>query len=542
MKKASILRIIYLFLLLSAVLPYTTASSAEVEIKGRWLYVDGEKFFVKAIGYAAFRQHETPGVDSRVAHPELLKEDLRLIKEAGFNTIRLWAEAPREEVMAYNDEGLMVMYGFWFDQDRLEADEGYIDEVARQIKQSVERVKDCPNILMYLAIANEPKLTMVRDKGEDKLLALYKKLKEAVRQADPTKPVAMTYWSPLLFMEHDIWDVYCCNTYYHSPVTANFSLGYRAYNEYIAKKIARGKPYINTEFGIILGPKIYGGHDYLKYTYGGNTAQDQAGGYIELYEDLISAGATGVNVLYFLDQWWVVGNPEKQDAHPEEWLGIAALSPQKEGGHAVPREAYYALKGFNQALLIQPRDMQIIEDMLALEVYVTDNIARVTAEIEGLKLDLKKTSQHWFEEIVDLSAFRGRVVKINVLAEDAEGGRYSREAVVWVKGKRPLRPPVDISFSAYPDEVKAGRLINIKIQVETEDGGELENKEVYISMFSPLSWGEMIWTKKTDRRGVVEMQIKAPYEKGWVNIGAGTDFKLGEFEKRVGDIITVFID
>ncbi|MDD5645448.1 MAG: glycoside hydrolase family 2 TIM barrel-domain containing protein [bacterium] len=529
-------KIIFILLLL----PALNAFASGVDVRGNWIYVDGEKYFVKAIGYAGYRQGEVPAPYAHGRNRELLEEDIKLIREAGFNTIRTWDARSKEELDLYAKYGLMVMFGFWFDQDKLLGGEEELADIINQIKEETERVKDCPNILMYLVIANEPKLTLVRDKDRHQLLESYRKIRDAVKSVDPSRPLALTYWNPIIFLDNSLWDVLCVNTYYHSPVTNNFSMGYRCYNEYLAKFVSNGKPFINTEFGIILGPKIYGGAKYLKYTYGGNDEQAQAEGVIELYDDLISSGAHGVSVLHFLDQWWVVGNPEIQDKHPEEWLGIAALTPESEGCRAETRPAYYALKEYNQALLISPRDMDIAGKIIPVEVFVTENISRVKAECCGRVSELKKTGKYWFSGSFDTSGMRDEVVTVNVTAYGEK--EYHRKAVVWIKKSGLPEIPLKISIHTDKKTVKPGNKITLTVKVADELDKPVADKDVNISLFYPLNWMERIWTKKTDKKGTVTIEIDTPTQKGWINLAAGTEFSKNCFKKRVGDITTVFME
>ena len=60
----------------------------EIEIKGDWIYVDGERFLVKGVGYSGWRPHELPWQ----VRPDgsLMENDFKLISEAGFNALRTW--------------------------------------------------------------------------------------------------------------------------------------------------------------------------------------------------------------------------------------------------------------------------------------------------------------------------------------------------------------------------------------------------------------------------------------------------------------------
>ena len=69
-------------LLLSTVLPLFAQSKTTIELKDNWYYLNGQRFFIKAIGYeigARPGQHPYEGV--RADDLDLLKFDLKVIRE-----------------------------------------------------------------------------------------------------------------------------------------------------------------------------------------------------------------------------------------------------------------------------------------------------------------------------------------------------------------------------------------------------------------------------------------------------------------------------
>ena len=68
-----------------------------LEIIDDWFHINGERFFIKGIGYEI---HSRPGQVPWVYEfdPELLQFDLERIKNAGFNTIRTWGAISEEQL------------------------------------------------------------------------------------------------------------------------------------------------------------------------------------------------------------------------------------------------------------------------------------------------------------------------------------------------------------------------------------------------------------------------------------------------------------
>lgn len=72
-------------LLLNTALPLFAQPKTTIELKNNWYYLNGQRFFIKAIGYemdARPGQHPYEGV--RADDLELLKFDLKVIREGGY--------------------------------------------------------------------------------------------------------------------------------------------------------------------------------------------------------------------------------------------------------------------------------------------------------------------------------------------------------------------------------------------------------------------------------------------------------------------------
>ena len=74
-------------------------SKTHLEIKDGWYNVNGEKFFIKAIGYEiGARPGQNPYQGAKVEDLDLLKFDLKVIKEGGYNTIRTWSQLSESQL------------------------------------------------------------------------------------------------------------------------------------------------------------------------------------------------------------------------------------------------------------------------------------------------------------------------------------------------------------------------------------------------------------------------------------------------------------
>ena len=74
------------------------SSETHVELREGWYYINGNKFFVNALGYEIGARPGQHPYKKRWSEPERVKSDLAVIKEAGFNAIRTWSELSEEEL------------------------------------------------------------------------------------------------------------------------------------------------------------------------------------------------------------------------------------------------------------------------------------------------------------------------------------------------------------------------------------------------------------------------------------------------------------
>ncbi len=95
----------------AAALTNQTMPQPILEIKDGWYYLNGQKFFVNAIGYEiGARPGQHPYI-KRASEPERVKRDMAVIKEGGFNAIRTWSELSEEELKVVQASGLKVIFG-----------------------------------------------------------------------------------------------------------------------------------------------------------------------------------------------------------------------------------------------------------------------------------------------------------------------------------------------------------------------------------------------------------------------------------------------
>ena len=327
-----------------------------VEIKNDWFYVNGD--------YHAYRPGQSPADGDKV-NLDLVDDDFRLIKEAGFNTIRTAGALSLQIETLAQKHGLFVLHGIWFDKDKDYTSPDTLNYAQELLNKDLEWAKDFDNVLGYLFL-NEPPMERVRDAGQVKTENFLKDLAGFVKTIDPNKPVSFASWVPMGFIDHSFLDFVSFNAYIYSPSIVTNVFGYPGYIRWLKENISRGKPLIITEFGLSVSLMRKGGSHY---GYGGNSFKEQAQGDIEMYDGIIQSGATGACAFLWTDAWWLAGSKSVHDNDPEDYYGI---NDYDKDGKAIPRAAFFALKQYNQALVIEPKHTQFYQKTTPLEIYTTE--------------------------------------------------------------------------------------------------------------------------------------------------------------------------
>jgi hypothetical protein len=316
--------------------------NGNIKVDKDWLIVNGEKFFIRGIGYSPFRPYRDPSYDS-TASLDMLEQDMRLIKEAGFNTLRTWDAMDERQLIMAEKYGLIVMQGLSIDPRGDFNNPEFIRNSLRMVEEKVNQSKNHDNILCYMLI-NEPDIQAVIKAGVEPTSNLLKEAVKVVRNIDPDRLISASLWVPTDFLDTSMLDFVCFNIYnYGSPMITQ-DMGYDNYIRCLKKIHAQDKPLVISEFGYSVSPLGPG-----NYEYGGNTEDMQKEGIINNVKQIISAGATGFCVFEWIDEWWknfdYSGDARKHERDdPEEWFGILGIADDNSDIQGTPRPAYYSLR------------------------------------------------------------------------------------------------------------------------------------------------------------------------------------------------------
>jgi len=128
-------------------------SNDHVQIVGNKLYLNGEAFFAKSVGYQPVPVGEASGNWDNT-NTAIYERDFNLINNMGANTIKTWSNVSAEFMSEAEQYGLMVIAGFYIDGSLNLADIATRNSIKGRFRNYVRAFKDRPNLLMW-SIGNE---------------------------------------------------------------------------------------------------------------------------------------------------------------------------------------------------------------------------------------------------------------------------------------------------------------------------------------------------------------------------------------------------
>ena len=193
----------------------TTSSAAkiyeptEVRIEGKFLLVNGKRFWIKGVTYGSFGLN-----DEGEPYPEYakLKEDFKAMAEAGINTVRLYNAPSLRIADAAYDAGLMLIPEVGWAPRFCELDTPREEYLFSWAREKTRELAGHPSILMY-SIGNEIPPLVVRWYGVERVGRFLKKLCALVKQESGGALVTYVNHPPTEYLNLPFFDVLSYNIY-----------------------------------------------------------------------------------------------------------------------------------------------------------------------------------------------------------------------------------------------------------------------------------------------------------------------------------------
>ena len=255
------------------------------EVRGKFIFIGDDKFFVRGVTYGAFR----PDADGREYHDAaIIESDFAQMAACGINTVRIpHTMPPRSLLDIAGKHGLRVMVGLSAEQylglliDRKQS-QAEIESLVRA------RVRECtghPALLCY-ALGNEIAAPMARWLGRATIERYLRRLTQAVKIEDPGGLVTYVNYPTTEYLELPFLDLVCFNVYLESQQRFDAYLG-RLQN------IAGDRPLVMSELGL----------DGLR-----NGEETQARSVNWQVRTAFADGCAGAFVFSWTDEWYRQGN------------------------------------------------------------------------------------------------------------------------------------------------------------------------------------------------------------------------------------------
>ncbi|MBR8535815.1 T9SS type A sorting domain-containing protein [Carboxylicivirga sediminis] len=503
---------------------YTKAQT--VELKDNFFYIDGEKFFVKGVGYEL---GALPGQLpwQKTFSPEQIHNDIQRILAGGFNTIRTWAPFTKEELDVIAAYDIKIIMGIWIDPHGDFSDPVFINEAENIVRDVLSYSKDYGNIIAYL-IMNEPSPATIFDSGYTETTDLWQQLVQIIHSGHPGRPVSISNTCNGTYIDSGIFDFKAFNVYVYNPVTVNYLYEYQDYIAYLRTLNQPEQPLIISEYGLSVSPSGPG-----NWGYGGNTLSEQTNGVLHMYQSLVNGGAAGSCVFNYADGWWKAGNEYVHDDAAEEWFGLVEYSSLSDAV-GTERPAWNVIHDYQRAIITEPRNGEVYGTSIPVEVFVNDGIGRMQVYIDDLVMLDRIVDNNYLKEYLQLESTSGKDIELVFRFYDKAGIQLKEEErrVLFSNDEIGL-PSISISInnSAYWEQ----GYVDVTYTINGSDAFQLGNKLSYC--FYPHIGFEYGFSYSEDIAALQNLSHSVRHyfnsTVDVITLGAAMDISWGAFEKRI---------
>ena len=280
-------------------MPNPAPTDSRPEIRGKFLFVNGEKFYVQGVTYGAFRPDEAKNEYHDLAQ---IERDFAQMAASGINTVRIPHTMPPRALLDIAERhGLKVMVGLSAEQYA-----GYLidtkgaPDIAALVRAKVRTCAGHAALLCY-AIGNEIPAQLVRWIGPARVERYLRELYDAIKSEDPAGLVTYVNYPTTEYLRLPFLDLVSFNVYLE---------GQEELEAYLSRlqTLADERPLLLSEVGL----------DSMR-----NGLETQARVLDWQIRAIFAAGAAGAFVFSWTDEWhrggedvddWEFGITDRQRA------------------------------------------------------------------------------------------------------------------------------------------------------------------------------------------------------------------------------------
>ena len=248
-------------------------------VRGKFLYVGKEKFWVRGISYGTFFVDENG--EERFT-PETVERDFAQMAANGFNVVRVHTGPPRWLLDVALEHGLRVMVGLNWGEHMAFLDEpGKVEQIEGRVRRWIRVCADHPAVFGY-SIGNEIPASIVRWHGRRRVERFIERLYRIAKEEDPNALVTYVNYPSTEYLQLPFLDFVSFNVYLESP---------RSLEDYLARlhSLSDDRPMLLSEIGL----------DSLR-----NGEEKQAAILSGQVRIALRLGCAGVVVFAWTDEWY----------------------------------------------------------------------------------------------------------------------------------------------------------------------------------------------------------------------------------------------
>ena len=512
-------------------------AETNIELKDNWYYLNGEKFFIKAIGYEiGARPGQHPYEDEKKDHLELMKYDLDNIKKGGYNTIRTWSQFSEAQLKLVQESGLKLIMGLEVNPEEDYSDPKFINHCKTQLVNILKYAPKYDCIITYLVI-NEPQTDHIHKVSAKAFKDLMKMMVDMIHKDHPNVPVTLSANAMISdWMDESMYDVYAYNCYgYNEGQTA--TMGFRDYIKGLNELNGLDKPFIITEFGHSVSPK--GGFG----SFGSRTLKEQSEGLVSNYRDLMDAGAVGMCPFYYADGWWKGGEKSIHNKdQPEEWFGFWGYKDVNDK-YGSPRPVWFAMRDYMKGLIISPKNKTIHTNTttIPLEFYNDATIKKVVVKNRDEVIYSKNiTNAGYFADQLTINPVGMEAMELAFEFFDSEDNSVKNESIIILASKTVIELP-KLAIEVTPGkDLNESKNASIKTEIVTNENFKLIS-DLIVSYNTHLGWdvGQQVSVPVKDQldKKIItsENSFFIPDNSWVVNASAGISVRYGKFTFKIHD-------
>jgi glycosyltransferase involved in cell wall biosynthesis len=186
------------------------ATELRPRVNGRFLSIGGQRFWVKGVTYGAFH----PNADGEpFPSRQQVRDDFSQMREAGVNTVRLYAPPPDWLADTAAEAGLHLVPDICWGPRKCELDNPYrLEYIRAWTRDHARRLSNHPAMLLY-SIGNEIPPLVVRWYGRERIEKFLRSLWEIVKEESPDALVTYVNHPPTEYLHLPFLDVVSYNIF-----------------------------------------------------------------------------------------------------------------------------------------------------------------------------------------------------------------------------------------------------------------------------------------------------------------------------------------